>query len=175
MRQRPFFVRRGGRVPEDAVQIASWTDDTVRFFPAGGGMEQCMSPDEFEQLHQRLSAAEYPGSVYRVATFDIDGLFGDLPGFTTGRRWNGWACPLFPRESCVALIDSYPGASFDPAREAFLIPREDAGPGDEAVETYLPQTITVDGRPIQVWAIGAGSWTWEETSSQPGTPGPDDH
>ena len=161
---RPFFVCHGGRVPEDVVEIASWTDDVVRFFPAGGGFERRMPPDEFDRLHRRVSAAEYAAVPWRAATFDIDGMFGDLPGFTTGRRWNGWACPVFPRESCAALISRLPGARFDPVREAFLIPREDAGPADEAEEVYLPQTIDIGGRPVRVWGIGSGSWTWEETS-----------
>jgi hypothetical protein len=151
-------------MPQDVVEIASWTDDMVRFFPAGGGPEQHMMPDQFDRLYRRLSAAERGAVVYREATFDIDGMFVDLPGFTAGRRWNGWACPFFPHESCVAIITRIPGSSFDPEREAFFIPREDAGPGDEPVEVYLPETIMVDGQPIRVWAIGAGSWTWEEAS-----------
>jgi hypothetical protein len=46
--------------------------------------------------------------------------------------------------SCEALIVRLPGARFDPAREVFLVPREDAGPGDEARDVYLSQTILFD-------------------------------
>jgi hypothetical protein len=168
MRQRPLYVRHDGQVPQDVVEIACWTDDVVRFFPAGGGFECSMSPDEFDRLHRRVADAEYSSVPWRAATFDIDRMFGDLPGFTTGRRWNGWACPVFPRASCEALIARLPCARFDPASEALLVPREDAGPGDEAEEVYLPQTILFDGQPLRVWAIGTDSWTWEETSPAQG-------
>jgi len=165
MRTRPLFVPHDGQVPQDVVEVASWTDDVVRFFPAGGGFERRMPPEEFDRVYRRVPATEYAGLPWRAATFDIDGMFGNLPGFTTGRRWNGWACPVFLRDSCEALLKRLPGARFDPAREAFLIPREDAGPGEEAEEVYLPQTIVVHGEPIRVWAIGSGSWTWEMTSA----------
>jgi hypothetical protein len=123
-----------------------------------------MPPDAFDHLYRRVPAAEFRGVPYRAATFDIDGMFGELVGFTTGQRWNGWACPLFPRESCAALIERLPGAHFELARDAFLIPRVDAGPDDEDVEVYLPQMIVVDDQLVRVWAVGSGSWTWDETA-----------
>jgi len=162
MRQKPFFVRHGGQMPEDAVEIASWTDDVVRFFPAGGGLERNLSTDEFDRQFRRVAAAELASIAYRRGTFDIDGIFGDQLGFTKERRWNGWACPMFPFESCMTIISKLPGARFDPCREAFVIPREHADPGDESEDVYLHQTIVVEGQEIQVWGIGSCSWTWDE-------------
>src|SRR5262245_59270756 len=34
----------------------------------------------------------------RPGQFAIEDHVGPYPGYTNGRTWNGWACPLFPRE-----------------------------------------------------------------------------
>lgn len=162
MRRPLHFVRHGGQVPGDVVEIFAWTDECVRYFALGGGSVRSMTPEEFSRLHRRVSQEEVGTVTWRAGVFDIDGLFGDLPGYTTGRRWNGWACPCFPLASCEVILSRCSGAHLDPETQAAIIPREDAGPGDPPEEIYPATTILVAGQPVEVWAIGCGCWTWCE-------------
>jgi hypothetical protein len=113
-----------------------------------------------------VSPADLGDSPAYAGTFDIDGMFGGLSGYSSGQRWNGWACPYFPREACgriVAVIGN--GAHHDEETDAYLIPDDDVSGTHTGFHTIPAQHITVAGKNIQVWAIGSGSWTWEEESA----------
>ncbi len=85
------------------------------------------------------------------------GLFG----YTTGRTWNGWACPLFPRESVERIQDAAYWAErtrHNPEEDSYSFYLEDR----EDWETFQPQTIVVPGEAeVKVWGIGHCLWTWE--------------
>lgn len=158
-----YYVPVGGNVPRDLLEVAGRAGDDVCFFPAGGGFQRRMPARLFEEAHREVAAEELAAVEPYAATFDIDGMFGDIPGYTLGGRWNGWARPLFPREACEQLLERFPGAYHDPETDAYVFPREDAGPEDAEAETYLPETLIVRGAPLKVWPVGSGSWTWSET------------
>jgi hypothetical protein len=101
-----------------------------------------------------------------AGTFDVDGMFGGLPGYSFGQRWNGWACPYLPRESCDRIVAALGnGARHDEETDAYLIPDDDAAGVHPGFQVFPPQHITVTGKRIQVLAIGSGSWTWEVESA----------
>ncbi len=161
-----YFVRHEGRVPHDIVELAWRNEEVVAFFPAGGGFQHRMPTARFDATHRVVSSAELEECAPYAGTFDIDGMFGGLPGYACGRRWNGWACPYFPRESCdriVAAIGN--GAHFDEETETYLLPEEDASGTPGGFERYPAEHITVAGARVRVWAIGSGAWTWEEESA----------
>jgi len=111
----------------------------------------------------------------RKGKFDIDygtdeGQFSGkgmpgLPGFTYGNRWNGWACPYFDKAAADQIIAAPVwGAcrvkpSFDAERNVYCTPYEPEG---DEVDEWNPQTVTVDGVEVTVWAIGNSCWTWQE-------------
>lgn len=105
------------------------------------------------------------GRPLRPATFTIHDM-GRYPGYTYGETWDGWAQPYFTKavaEQIVALWNA------DPASEM-------SGTYDAETDTYTlcdplsgmePETFTgeahlVDGRPMQLYPIGAGLWVWDE-------------
>lgn len=105
-------------------------------------------------------------NIYRSASFVVDGINEEFAGFTIGDLWNGWACPVFTRQAAEqVLIASEANGyrwQYNPASDAFEVRHE-----DDAAD-YEPQvcngvTATLDdGRRIDVYAIGAYSWTWTE-------------
>jgi hypothetical protein len=163
---RRYFVRRHGRVPQDVVEVVERNDREVAFFPAGGGFQYRMPTAHFGATHREVSPAEFEAGPAYAGTFDIDGMFGGLPGYSFGQRWNGWAYPYFPREACNRIVAALGnGARHDEETDAYLIPDGDASGVHPGFQTCPAQHITVAGKRIQVWAIGSGSWTWEEESA----------
>jgi len=164
---RRYFVRRDGRVPQDVVELVERNDREATFFPAGGGFQYRMPVATFSATHREVSPAELETAPAYAGTFDIDGMFGGLPGYSFGLRWNGWACPYFPRESCDRIVAALGnGARHDEDTNAYLIPDDDASGVDTGFQVCPVQHITVAGKRIKVWAIGSGSWTWEESAAE---------
>src|SRR4051812_14749196 len=85
------FVKRDGRVPHDMIEVAGRSGEEVVFIPAGGGFQYRMPVPACDDLYRAIGREEYVGATPNPATFDIDGTFGPLPGYTYGHRWNGWA------------------------------------------------------------------------------------
>jgi hypothetical protein len=163
---RALYVRHDGQVPQDMIEVAARTVEQVTFFPVGGGFERMMAAERFDRLHRPVASDELSHPPVRESTFDIEEMFGNLPGYGEGHRWNGWACPLFPLESCQRIIERVDGARFDPELDAFVIPRENAEPGEEPVDTYRSRIILISGRAVKVWPIGSGSWTWDKSTEE---------
>src|SRR5262245_47968598 len=88
MSEKKLYVRQGGRVPQDVVELVSRTASEVEFFPTGGGFRYRMPSAEFDSGHREVSQAEYGDPEAYAATYDIDGMFGGLPGYSLGHRWN---------------------------------------------------------------------------------------
>jgi hypothetical protein len=163
MIRKNYYVKRGGRVPQDVVEVTGRASGEVTFFPSGGGFQYHMPGDAFDAMHREVTPDEYAAPTAYRATYDIDGVFGGLPGYSFGRRWNGWACPYFPKESCDRIVAAIgKRACYDAATSSYLIPYDDGGDDSTEFDTYAAQQITVDGRVVTVWAIGNGSWTWDE-------------
>lgn len=86
-----------------------------------------------------------------------------VPAYSNGRRWNGWAMPYFTIESGKSLLGFMPDLRYDSQRDAFISKAYD---DDQAEEEVFPaETLVIDGRPIQTYAIGAGFWCWEFSGS----------
>lgn len=163
MLERRLFVKQGGRVPQDVVEVTKEDGQEVAFFPTGGGFQHRMPADQFHAAHREVAPDEYDAPTAYAATYDIDDMFGGLPGFSFGHRWNGWACPYFPKESCDRIVEVIgKGARYDEASDAYVIPYEDGSEQPTEFDPYPPQTIRVAGKEVRVWAIGNGSWTWQE-------------
>ena len=106
--------------------------------------------------------------MFRRASFAIEGIKEEFTGWCDGRHWNGWAMPRFEfpqAEKVVAAFDPKSGR-YNAAADAFITMTAD---GEE--ETWTGETIALpDGGSVKVYAVGAGSWIWEEE----GTPASDE-
>lgn len=158
-----YYVKQSGQVPQDVVEVSESTAEEVRFFPAGGGPQYRMTVDKFAAMHRPVGIAEYVDSQMYALAFDIDGMFGGLPGYSNGQRWNGWACPYFPKSSCnpiVAVVGK--GARYDEAADSYVVPYDDGSDTPKEFDHYPSQTISDNGKTVTVWTIGNGCRTWQE-------------
>lgn len=158
--QRRYYVLKGGRVPHDVVTVTHRDHAVVLFYRTGGGFQHHMPPARFDATHRAVSEAEYTDAGIYAATFSLDDWIVGLAGYSRGHRWNGWACPLFPRESCEKIVAHLAnGARYDEATDCYILPDENE---EGEVNTYEPTVITVAGQKVKVWAIGSHSWIWDE-------------
>src|SRR5918911_1955847 len=105
----------------------------------------------------------------RAARFYLDGTL-DRPvvGYTDGSRWNGWATPVFDRDTAVQVMtavndanegeDDQRSISYDADRDAFLI--HDSNHPDEGPEVVPGYDVDVDGQHRHVYALGTRAWPW---------------
>ena len=107
--------------------------------------------------------ASVPLPPYRACRVTGDCLDGSpsIPAFTNGRLWNGFQQPLFSRPSVLQLALLMPGqVEFDASGTAVIVIADDGEP-------FLVngQQIEVNGRRIEVFAVGSGWWCWEEADT----------
>ncbi len=168
-----IIVPRRGKYPEDAFRVDTVTIDGVEAFPLGGGFGgklkdprefRVVTPDEIAQAGETLRPAKFYGDWFE----DSDGAPTKFPGFTTGKTWNGWACPYFTKKVADQVMektnyaaslnmanDTRP-AVYDPERDAYIFY---SGTGaDEEQEVYAAEMI--GGK--KLYPIGGGSWTWSK-------------
>jgi len=114
---------------------------------------------------------------FRAGRFYLEGSV-DTPviGYTDGSDWNGWATPVFDKDTAAQVMQSVNAAnrafeekygaddqlsvSYDAGQNAFLI--HDPNYPDDDPQIVKGHDITVEGRPIHVYALGTRDWTWSE-------------
>lgn len=130
------------------------TGDIVEFSAQGGGFVQKAPRAEFEKRFK--PAAPLAFSLQAVsAEWLPDDL--TLPAYTNGQRWNGWAMPYFPAETAHALLEYMPDLRYDASQDAF-VSKSDGG--ESQGDVFPAQELLVNGKPVKVYAVGAGSWCW---------------
>lgn len=109
---------------------------------------------------------------WRPARFTIDGLDGLFEGYTDGRRWNGWACPVFARDEADRIAKAFraqPGpdgpfeARYAADSDAFIFCDPADDPQDEPLAFHSRRVETADG-PLTLYFVGTSYWTWDEAS-----------
>lgn len=160
-----LFTSKDGHI----VEVADLAYGTllVTYTPQGGGFNQKLPRKAFDAVYTPYS---FPDT-WKAAHFTGDWFYGDpqcrepsdrldpLPGYHQGRKWNGWAMPVFEKAVGLKMIDMFPDWKmyYDAAGDCFIAPSE-----GEAPSIYGAQIIrTETGEEKVVYAIGAGSWTWE--------------
>ncbi|HJP68164.1 MAG TPA: hypothetical protein VJ846_04610 [Sphingomicrobium sp.] len=87
------------------------------------------------------------------------------PAYSRGAVWNGWQCPYFSFDEGMKLTahPSLNGFKYDAEKDQFVFddPEYADDPTYQA-DSFKPETITVDGQQIKVYAIGAFSWCWRK-------------
>jgi hypothetical protein len=112
----------------------------------------------------RLRAQSHRLATYSIplprATFAMDeGI--PIQGYELPGAWNGWAKPTFTADAiCSWLAQNDITFTYFPARATIEVRSEDVEP-----ETWAGIiTNTVDGE-LLLYAVGAGSWTWDKEYS----------
>ncbi len=132
------------------------TPETVEFSVQGGGFVHTTPRAEFEH---RFKPATLPA--LSLTAVSADWLPDDMavPAYSDGRRWNGWAMPCFTLEAGRSLLEYMPDLRYDSVRDAFISKASD-DEDEREDDVYLAETHVIDGIPVKLYAIGAGSWCW---------------
>lgn len=151
-----LFKNNSNQVVELIEEIPS-PEGMVSIANAGGGFVRQVARDAFDQ---EFTPYEYPTD-YQLVLVSLDGDASVYPGYSNGRRWNGWAMPVFELEAATQIC-AFAGGKFDVTSEIFDLTMH----GEEEPYLVAPELIMVDGKLIKVWAIGTGCWTWSEEEQQ---------
>ena len=152
VRKQQLFADEAGRLVE---VVGTATGDIVEFCSQGGGFLNKAPHAEFDK---HFKPATLPA--FSLCAVSAEWLPPGLTfaAYSKGQRWNGWAMPYFPAESAMALREHLPGLCYDATRDVFVDDSEENEP-DEVI--FPAEEIIVDGKPVKVYAIGAGYWCWE--------------
>jgi hypothetical protein len=149
MSEQTILIPAGGTYPADAI-IQS-VDGSC--YPMGGGFVFRLKAGH---SYRPVTQEEMNARHYRPALFSIDG--GTVyAGFTTGRRWNGWECPVFTREVAERIFqDACLKYDYLPEIDSFRMLDEWA---DEDDPYAYAEGFDYAG--VRLYSIMDG-WTWDE-------------
>ena len=126
--------------------------------PLGGGF-QLTVPAQDEPRFRVVAEGEKGAALFHRGRFTLADGETFFEGWSNGVVWNGWAMPRFGAGIGIEILAflEAEGARFDGKADAFVTFSQD---GEEEVWPAEEITIT-DGSRMEVYALGAGSWTWE--------------
>lgn len=152
-------VERGSKWTDadgNRVVVDKASTEEVEFHREGGGWMAAIPTVKWLELFKSAEAVDALAWRAAAVTLENDEVY---PCYLRGDKWNGWECPRFDRETVDRLLREC-GHSSRREGHSVIIPYD----GEDAV--YPRETISLDGRQIEAWAIGAGSWTWSEEERQ---------
>jgi len=149
MNDHTILIPSGGTYPADAIIRC----DDGSCYPLGGGFTFRLTEGH---PYRPVTQEELNARHYRPALFSIDG--GTVyAGFTSGRRWNGWECPVFTKEVAEQIFKDA-GLKFDYLSEIDTFRMLDEW-GDE--EDPYQYAAGFDHAGVRVYSIMDG-WCWDE-------------
>ena len=96
--------------------------------------------------------------------FTIDGFDYGYIGYTSGRRWNGWATPHFELAEALEVMHEYNKCSdeilmeYDKMYDQFYKLDKDSG----ELETWKGEYYNTTEGIKHLYGIGAYSWVWDD-------------
>lgn len=121
------------------------------------------------QMHPRVQfdpqeVGLLPAEFYIDSEVDGESVLKTYEGLYTGRHLNGWALPLFTRETCEAILREYSGFEeegvgwyeFQDASEymdmgLYYFDLEDCPETPRPCKSYI---VNLNGTPTEVWELG---------------------
>jgi len=151
-----ILVPKAKQFPDGALFVDGH-DEAGRLLahPLGGGPQLVIAGDKLSTFRV-VPETEQRGFLWRKGMFRLDAMEGEFAGWSCGMLWNGWEMPRFEREVAERVARAARGR-YDEKRDCFLTPAED---GEE--EWPADEIELLGGAKLKVYAIGAGSWIWEE-------------
>ena len=157
-----IIVRDDGKYPEGALVVDGYdAQGNLLAHPLGGGLQLSVPPSDHSRFE--IVPDEERTPIFTRGRFSLEGLDGTFTGWTDGTNWNGWAMPRFELAEAQLLIAALgkDAGEYDLAGDAFITRMDPSEP-----ETWPSEIIHLpDGGTVKVYAIGAGSWIWEEADS----------
>ena len=99
--------------------------------------------------------------------FTIDGFNYPHIGYTSGRRWNGWATPFFEIDEALRVMQEYNEGrdeteqmTYDKETDTFSVKEMGGFDGDE----WKGKNYQTEEGIKHLYGIGAYSWVWEDTT-----------
>lgn len=134
-------------------------------------MTESTPDDRYVSPYVSADPAAYVPAVVALEGDPTRGTFDAL--VMRGQRWNGWACPVFPIASVLAIRTAFgmDGSSDDAplSEETFTVDSTGpvpvvtmSGDGWDAPEVLAP--VILEGVPY--WPIGTGGWVWLEAEAE---------
>lgn len=98
-------------------------------------------------------------SGYQPGKFEIDGMRPSFPGYhIVGKYWNGWEMPCFQKAAAERVMKKfYRKVTYDKKTDTFWGLNDDYNEW----EGWPGKDITVAGKKVHVYPIGAGAWIWD--------------
>lgn len=161
------WLHKKGEYPESVAVIDKVEDGHVYFYPQGGGFQYKAEIDDFLSRYRPVDQ-EKDIPIIKQAYVSAE-FFGEnektIPCYTTGDRWNGWACPMFDIDAAMRVMEGYNEAtteseyglmSYDVNEDKFMIPETE----HEDAQEWKGFDINIEGKQVRVYDIGAYSWCW---------------
>ena len=103
----------------------------------------------------------------RKLVFTIDGYKYPHIGYTTGRRWNGWATPNFEADEAFAVMREFNETAETPMyyneeTDTFYVNATEYNDADE----WKGRNCQTEDGLKHLYGIGAFSWVWEDINEQ---------
>lgn len=151
-----LIVRDDSRHPEGTLVVEHHDKNgNLRAYPLGGGFELTIPVGDVGRFS--VVTMDEATLIFRKTRFSLECFEGvEFHGWTADQRWNGWAMPFFEIAQATKIAELLQDQlRYDPSQDVFI------GLSDEE-EIWAGQIIDLpDGGRSKVYAIGAGSWTWE--------------
>lgn len=164
-----IYAQKDAKLPNGMIIVSEITDHEVKFCSFGGGWVRTMVPQSLYENYRRIEKEELKTIEYYPAEFDIEDYYGDRPakGYTQGMRWNGWAMPVFDQEGIDRIREVFGSdeMSYDEKRDVLILDLGEDVDDECRFEEYEGFDIYVNGEIKHVYAIGSGSWVWDEVTS----------
>ena len=102
-----------------------------------------------------------------AAQFSLDDGPG-YTGYTSGRRWNGWACPYFTHAEAQRLMIPWNTAPAEAQLSAWYEAATDTYYFLDALNETEPYAVRgedhrlADGATLHLYPIGHGCWVWDQ-------------
>lgn len=93
---RDIIIPAAYTYPEGALRVHADHGAILEAFPEGGGPVYRFDAAARARYAFRVVSPWELETPWKLSRFDIDGG-PSFPGWHCGRRWNGWACPVFDR------------------------------------------------------------------------------
>lgn len=154
-----FVHVKSHRTPAAALRLIDRTDDHMVVAPYHGGFQMQIPVAVFNKEYIQVDIKDLYR--FRKGRFSVEG--GEaFDGFTDGRVWNGWACPLTIEAIAEKLLQSCcDGETLTYSREGKVFCVTDSCYPDEPYR-LVPSEIEIDGQKCEVYDLGELGWCFTE-------------
>ena len=120
--------------------------------------------DSFRKLTEEELAEERKAAAtrsdFKKYIVCLDSNDENFTAFDSGKKWNGWECPLFTKEIglkiCEAMQHTNTKLSYSAEKDCFVANYTD----DDITSEYEGSDYVVDDELVRLYPIGSAEWVW---------------